>query len=313
MYQQPLLRRTLARAERALVIGALAALAGGAQERELPLASDLDAAIASVHGAFEAEVLRAAPGEARPLKVRVSPHGARRDPLRSALAAERFLARVLARGGRAHAVPSDELAAEREVGIELAVEVGAGAFVLRCGFKSSPRGPEVSWRVPFVEKPWVEGALPPAAGDALVLRSEARGGNLEEARGAARQAAVAAVREQVPAAEDLGSAELSSRLKSWELDRFERYDPEAGAARCALLLGLGEEEIDALRAAALRARRAAITGTTLRGGAGCLWLALCVMLCARADLATRGYLSWPLRAAFTLLFAAGAAALLAWS
>ncbi|MBL8900387.1 MAG: hypothetical protein JNM84_22335 [Planctomycetes bacterium] len=311
--------RTLA----ALVAGALAPAAHavpvqdaprGAECRVLACEPALGDAAASAFRAFEAAVFLRSPLALAELVLEMPTDRPGLDPLRSALAAESFLARVAERGGRARLADGDP--AENVAGcvrLRVAVERRSNELALSlrgAGVEDPLAGAEL--RVPFVEKPWVRGALDVPARFAQVLRVAGRGLSPEAARDAALEAARAALRERVEAAAPIDAAHLAAKLPEWELDRFESQDPESGLSNCVLLLGLRDEDLRELRAERLRARRLALGGFALRGGAGCLWFALCVMLYAKADLATRGYLSWPLRAGFALLLAAGTAVLLLW-
>jgi hypothetical protein len=283
------------------------------ERRSLALEPELVHAVASAYRAFEAAAFQRAPHHAAELWLERRSDLPGIDPLRSALALELFVARVAERGGRARlAIEGPESAPSSAVHLALAVERQQGAFELslRAVGASAVLG-DLELRVPFVEKRWVRGSLEEEREHFVhLLRVDGRALDAEAARRGARAAALVALREREEAAAPLADERLAAKLSGWELDRFETTDPASGLACCTLLIGLRAPAIDELRAERMRARRAELGGFALRGGAGCLWFALCVMLYARADLATRGYLSWPLRAGCALLLAAGAAAIL---
>ncbi|MBK9383506.1 MAG: serine/threonine protein kinase [Planctomycetes bacterium] len=307
MSAHPSLRSLTALVAGVLALATAALHAQGAPEeperRFLAREPELARAVASAYREFEAAVFLRAPSAAAELWLEKRSDAPGVDPLRSALALESFAARVTERGGRARvAEGSAESAPSCAVRLALAVEQQQGALALTLrglGANDPLGGSELC--VPFVEKRWVRGALEQGEHFVHLLRVEGRALDPESARRAAGEAALAALREREEAAASLEDERLLSKISSWELDRFETIDSSSGLACCALLLGLRAPAVDALRAERLRARRAELGGFALRGGAGCLWFALCVMLYARPDLATRGYLSWPLRAGCAFL------------
>lgn len=287
------------------------AMAAPQAERQVhDLEPDLEAAVLSAHRAFEQAVFARSPRADATLMLVPQTIGPRIDPVRSVLAAECFLALLHRRGSAAemHVEDAPRLLAWAgpRVGVSVAHLDRGLVFELADLAETQLIGsPPI--RVPFEEHAWVRGAIPRLERFERAVRGQA----VAENAAGAREEAAALIREELercwPELAALDRGRIDELIAEWELDRFESTVGEPRAARCALLVGLSPQQVREVRAEAGRMRYAKFCSWTVKGGAGCLWLAFCVMLCIRADLATRGYLSWMWRGLFTLLFALGVA------
>lgn len=275
---------------------------------------DLDAAVAVAYRAFEAAVLSRPAGEWTRLFLCPDVADAGGDATRTHSAAERFAHELHERGSGAELLASRP--ASSAIGspcILVGVERAETSYSLTLRDET---GTELlgarGIAVEFVEKPWVRGDLPAMPRFAHVFRAEGFATCAADARRAADAELIARLRELLPACAASSVGVLRERSERCVLDRFESGSTASEAARCAVLVGVTAEDLERFEADAARVRRAAALSCTAKGGAGCLWLALCVMLCARADLSTRGYLTWTWRSLFTLVFAAGVAAIASW-